>query len=732
MSPTRGRLEADDGGEGVAIEGSIRKRRQAVALALPFGLVLVLLAPARSWAAEQCGTSAGYWICLSAPSDHLSGDVPISVTVSGSSSGISEMRFGWGSSSTTTNHLLSDFQAPWGFIWRTDRYLDATQWLNVRVIPSGGTAGAPVALQLALANGNQTGVPSNPTDWQTVFQPRTPSGDPVVAAVGDSGDGTTLSAAVASLVASSEASVLLYLGDLYERGTPAELDANYGRSSLEGDGGKLWGAMAAWTVPTLGNHEGFNIPVWRDYWHGRPDWDTFVFGGVRFLNLNSECSRIAGGCDAGSPQYRFARDVLAANTLPCVIAFWHKPVLSAVADTTAMEPLWALLASNGVDLVLNGHTHTMQRYQAMNASLQTGRSDSHMVQLISGAGGHNMTSRVDTDPRNAWQVNKVAGAAFITLVGGSSGQADSLRWEFRDTSGATVPGSEGFLACSEDTQPPTPPGRPTGTSTSPGTISLTWEAAVDDQASTLTYRIYRDGDPTPVGTVQSASTTTVSFTDTGLEGGSTHTYEVDASDGQNVSGRSLPSDPIAVMSGPAPILSDGFDSGLAGWTSVTNLSTDPARYPPDGQPPSVRAAVTSGRAFASRDLGGSYTGACFRVAVNVASIGSGSVALMKLRAAMNNASIGRVYLTSARAIRVRGDVSGAVFSPGVTLPSGWHTLELCGRIGIAGTWQLSLDGATLGSWTTDNGTAPITRVQLGDDLAKTVTVNFDDVVVVPW
>lgn len=416
------------------------------------GVTALLLAPVESGAAQRCGVSAGYEICLTAPDVPVSGDAVISVAVNGSSTRISEMRFAWGASSTTTKHLLSDFQAPWGFTWRTDRYLDGTRWLNVRVVPRGGYPGAPVAMQLTLANGNTSTVPSNPQDWESVFQPRpSTSGDPVVAAVGDGGDGTMRSAAVASMIAGSEASLLLYLGDLYERGTAAELDYNYGRSSLEGGRGRSWGAMAHWTVPTLGNHEGASIPAWRDYWHGRPLWDSFVFGDTLFLNLNSECGRIPGGCGPDSPQYRYVQEVLAADGHECVIAFWHRPVLSAVADAPEMQPTWALLAANGVDLVLNGHTHTMERYLPMNASLQTGQPDSHTIQVIAGSGGHNLTSTVDTDPRMAWQVTKVAGAAFITLVGGGSGEATALRWEFRDTSGATIPGSEGSVSCTAAT-----------------------------------------------------------------------------------------------------------------------------------------------------------------------------------------------------------------------------------------------------------------------------------------
>ncbi len=422
-----------------------RLARALLALAL---IGLSVPTPAgRSLAATGCGTSAGYSLCLSAPAGPLEGDAVISVSLSGDPARIRDLRFAWGPRSTTTKHLLSDFEPPWGFVWRTDRYEDATGWLNVRVVRHDGVIGSPVALQVTLANGNITGIPRNATDWNSVFQPRSSVGDPVIAAVGDGGDGTARSAAVAAMVQASEASILLYLGDLYERGTPAEFDHNFGRSSLEGGGGRLWGTMAAWTAPTLGNHEAANLRAWRDYWHGRPDWDTFVFAGVRFLNLNSECGRIPGGCGVDSPQYAFARSVLETNTDACVIAYWHRPVLSAVADAPRMQPLWELLAANGVDIVVTAHTHTMEVYGPMNADLQTGEPDSHTVQLVSGAGGHHITSTVDTDPRVAWQARRVPGAAFLTAVGAEDGSPSALRWEFRDAAGEVLPGSQGVVLC---------------------------------------------------------------------------------------------------------------------------------------------------------------------------------------------------------------------------------------------------------------------------------------------
>ena len=89
------------------------------------------------------------------------------------------------------------------------------------------------------------------------------------------------------------------------------------------------------------------------------------------------------------------------------------------------------------------------------------------------------------------------------------------------------PSREGPPPGGVDSDPPTTPGKPTGSSPSFRTIMINW-AASTDASPPITYRIYRDGNLTAVG-----STTSTSFTDTGLAPGSYHTYTVDAVDGHN-------------------------------------------------------------------------------------------------------------------------------------------------------------------------------------------------------
>jgi hypothetical protein len=122
-----------------------------------------------------------------------------------------------------------------------------------------------------------------------------------------------------------------------------------------------------------------------------------------------------------------------ASAPPCVIAYWHIPVLRSVVDTKRL-PMWQLLAGNGGDLVVNGHVHAMSEYVPLDANLAPG----HMVQLTAGAGGHKL-ARAKPDPRMAWSANNTPGILLLTLNGAANGgTATSIGWSFLDTSGTVL------------------------------------------------------------------------------------------------------------------------------------------------------------------------------------------------------------------------------------------------------------------------------------------------------
>jgi hypothetical protein len=270
-----------------------------------------------------------------------------------------------------------------------------------------------------------------------------------------------------------------------------------------------------------------------------------------------------------------------------------------------------------------------------------------------------------------------------------------------------------------DTTPPTVPGTPAGTGSSTSSIDLSW-AGSQDESLPITYRIYRDGAGTPVG-----STTNTSFTDTGLAAGSTHTYQVDAVDAaNNASGTSASSAPIQVQA--EAIFADDFSSGDFGaWTSVTRLSIDLTTG--GVAAPSALGSPSAQSAFASENLSSTYAGACLSVNVNAGSLGGTSVDLFRFRNATGG-PIAKAFVNSSGLLLIRSDFAGTQRSSNVALGSGWHGVELCGTVGSAGSWDLYRDGVRIvNGWVADTGTLSIGRIQIGDTGAKTWTIGFDDV-----
>jgi arylsulfatase A-like enzyme len=174
------------------------------------------------------------------------------------------------------------------------------------------------------------------------------------------------------------------------------------------------------------------------------------------------------------------------------------------------------------------------------------------------------------------------------------------------------------------------------------------------------------------------------------------------------------------------IFADDFSTGtFANWTGVTRLTIDNASGAPTA--PSVRGTPVAQSAFAFRSLSATYSSACLSVRVNAGSLGGSGVALFRLRTA-SDGPISRAFVNASGMLNLRSDVSGAQVNSGVNLGSGWHSVELCGTVGSATSWDLYRDGVRIvNGWVANTGTTPIGRIQIGDAAAKTWTINFDDV-----
>src|SRR4051794_19018947 len=233
-------------------------------------------------------------------------------------------------------------------------------------------------------------------------------------AVGDGAAATPQARRLARRVRAARPSRFLYLGDVYEDGSPEDFRRNYT---------PLYGSLARRTRPTPGNHDwalarsGY-FPYWRRALrHRLRRYYTFRAGGWRFLSLNSE---LRGA--AFRSQLRWLRRRLRGGG-NCRIAFWHRPRFSAGrhGDAPDLEPLWRAVRGR-VRLVLNGHDHDLQRLRRLGGT----------TILIAGAGGRSRYALHRDYPRLVWGADTLEGALKLRLRPGRA------RFAFVSASGRTL------------------------------------------------------------------------------------------------------------------------------------------------------------------------------------------------------------------------------------------------------------------------------------------------------
>ena len=208
------------------------------------------------------------------------------------------------------------------------------------------------------------------------------AGTAVVWVVGDAADAGSDARAVARTVTQGRLDRLVYLGDVYERGTLREFRRKYD---------PLYGGVATRTWPILGNHEYFFRKVGFDvYWRRRvgqtpPRWYRRRLGGWELLMLSSESPH-----SARSRQVRWLRARIAeAPESRCRIAFTHAPRYNAGSqhgDDPELTPVWNALRGHAAATV-SGHEHSLQRLKPVDG----------LVPLIAGAGGRELDQLTEDD-----------------------------------------------------------------------------------------------------------------------------------------------------------------------------------------------------------------------------------------------------------------------------------------------------------------------------------------------
>jgi hypothetical protein len=258
---------------------------------------------------------------------------------------------------------------------------------------------------------------------------------------GDSGNGTPKQILVSQRLEELEPrpDFALILGDIiYPGGEAIYYDDNF---FLPYRG--MLASMSIW--PAYGNHDAataagagyfdaFHLPTSSP---GGEKYYSFDWGNAHFTCLDTQSS-----LSASDPMLAWLAADLAATARPWKVVFFHHPPYTGGthADNATVQSLIVpLLDAGGVDLVLSGHSHVLERSYllANHAAVQNDPHDysktatpTGAVYAVAGAGGQ--VGSLDNDPAHplmAFQLGDTLGHAVIEIEGAN------LRGYFLDDQG---------------------------------------------------------------------------------------------------------------------------------------------------------------------------------------------------------------------------------------------------------------------------------------------------------
>jgi len=163
-------------------------------------------------------------------------------------------------------------------------------------------------------------------------------------------------------------------------------------------------------------------------------------GAWHVVVLNSECGHV--GCDADSDQGQWLAADLADNSAHCTLAAFHRPRFSSgdeYGDDETVSDFWQVLQDAGVDVVLNGHEHSYERFAPQRDSGRA-TAEEGMAEFVVGTGGRNLRGFKDVKPNSEVRWNDSFGVLGLTLY------ADGYDWRFHGTPG-TPQVDQGSASC---------------------------------------------------------------------------------------------------------------------------------------------------------------------------------------------------------------------------------------------------------------------------------------------
>lgn len=373
-------------------------------------------------------------VCLTQPGDGstVTGTTTVAATfaVLSGTSRVQQMVF-----SLDDKYLLTDFQrSPESFTISSQRWVDGPHKLSVyaSVNDNTNTSASPAFIYLTFANGVTT-PPVNTNTRVATSGSTPPPGSPVtVVATGDGAGGDPYTASVVNQIAPWSPNLLLYLGDVYQNGSYSELQNWYDPT---------FGQYRSITDPVVGNHEystfKTSAPDYFDYWDNLSSYYSFDAGGWHFIALNSNATAL--GATGPAPngwttEKAWLQSDLNAHPGACIVAYWHHPAFNIGPEGQSGQALdfWNMLYPAHATLILNGHDHTYQRWQPVDANGNV--TSGGITEIIAGTGGHAAATFTKTDARVVASKDGVAAFGALQLKLGPT----SLDYKFIQAWGSSA------------------------------------------------------------------------------------------------------------------------------------------------------------------------------------------------------------------------------------------------------------------------------------------------------
>jgi hypothetical protein len=529
-----------------------------------------------------------------------------------------------------------------------------------------------------------------------------------IAAAGDIAEQGGDQEQTAALVQSLQPTAVLTLGDnAYPSGSADDFRKYYDPS---------WGKFKSITHPAVGNHE-YETPgasAYLDYFGVRPYYSYDVCG-WHLYSLNRELS----GSEREA-ELSWLHDDLAAHRGQPMLAVWHEPRWTSGtrhgSDEGAAD-LWDAVVAGGVKVVLNGHEHSYERTDEMDAQGRTSTGGTR--EFIVGEGGSADLSDFGHDlPATQKHISGAHGVLALTL------RPDGYDWRLMQVGGTVADQGSQQVSTSRAGPGPTavvPTSGPTETVVTPGSTDPSPTGTPSDGASNNASDDARNTASERPEEGGSTSSDAVTVTAPEGSGGATASGP-DASDGSSSTGTDPPGDTAAgappVWTVPAPLPeSPSMSAPQAGGSAAPSGSGSSQSAP-------VRSAPVASSAAGGGPAGLTYRwiraaqGAYVKGTEPTTVFGSGTeltadaadparriaFVTFDLSGVPANAGSlsGRVYLRATTDLATRVDVYWS--------PSGWsqRTLDWSDQPAIGTTPLGGLGPARAGDWVSVDVT-PVVR-----------------------